>query len=412
MHDYNFIDLFAGCGGLSLGLVNAGFKGIFAIEKTDDAFLTLKHNLCEKKKGFEWPKWLPCENMTTSNLLENYSDKLKTLEGKVFLIAGGPPCQGFSFAGLRNPNDPRNRLTEEYIKIVSLIKPKVLLLENVRGFQVAFRETAKEPYSEKVSKLLDKKGYKVFKNMISAAEFGVPQLRHRFIMVAIRKDCLSENLKKYSNNDILDLILQSAKLQKKKWGLKSVTVGDAISDLELSGKNKIPCVDCKGFNQLQYEQPTKLNPYLKIMRKGLKKNEMPNSLRLAKHKENTLKRYEYILEHSQKGCAVNNAIKEKVNFKKHCLSVLSPDKISNTITTIPEDTLHYKEARILTARETARIQSFPDWFEFQGRYTTGGPRRKFECPRYTQIGNAVPPLMAETLGRFIINLAESELDYE
>ena len=209
MHDYNFIDLFAGCGGLSLGLVNAGFKGIFAIEKTDDAFLTLKHNLCEKKKGFEWPKWLPCENMTTSNLLENYSDKLKTLEGKVFLIAGGPPCQGFSFAGLRNPNDPRNRLTEEYIKIVSLIKPKVLLLENVRGFQVAFRETAKEPYSEKVSKLLDKKGYKVFKNMISAAEFGVPQLRHRFIMVAIRKDCLSENLKKYSNNDILDLILQS-----------------------------------------------------------------------------------------------------------------------------------------------------------------------------------------------------------
>ena len=112
MHDYNFIDLFAGCGGLSLGLVNAGFKGIFAIEKTDDAFLTLKHNLCEKKKGFEWPKWLPCENMTTSNLLENYSDKLKTLEGKVFLIAGGPPCQGFSFAGLRNPNDPRNRLTE------------------------------------------------------------------------------------------------------------------------------------------------------------------------------------------------------------------------------------------------------------------------------------------------------------
>ena len=248
--------------------------------------------------------------------------------------------------------------------------------------------------------------------MISAAEFGVPQLRHRFIMVAIRKDCLSENLKKYSNNDILDLILQSAKLQKKKWGLKSVTVGDAISDLELSGKNKIPCVDCKGFNQLQYEQPTKLNPYLKIMRKGLKKNEMPNSLRLAKHKENTLKRYEYILEHAQKGCAVNNAIKEKVNFKKHCLSVLSPDKISNTITTIPEDTLHYKEARILTARETARIQSFPDWFEFQGRYTTGGPRRKFECPRYTQIGNAVPPLMAETLGRFIINLAESELDYE
>lgn len=412
MHDYNFIDLFAGCGGLSLGLINAGLEGVFAIEKTEDAFKTLKHNLCDKKKAFSWPNWLPCQHMTTSDLLANHNSDLENLKDKVFLIAGGPPCQGFSFAGLRNPDDPRNRLTEEYIKIVSIVRPKMLLLENVRGFQVAFRETAKEPYSEKVSKLLDKKGYKVFKNMISAAEFGVPQLRHRFIMVAIRKDCLSKKLKKYSDNDILDLILQNAKLQKKEWGLKSVTVGDAISDLELSGKNKIPCVDCKGFNQLQYEQPTKLNPYLKIMRKGLKKNEMPNSLRLAKHKENTLKRYEYILEHAQKGCAVNSTIKEKVNFKKHCLSVLSPDKISNTITTIPEDTLHYKEARILTARETARIQSFPDWFEFQGRYTTGGPRRKFECPRYTQIGNAVPPLMAETLGKFIINLAESELNYE
>ena len=189
---------------------------------------------------------------------------------------------------------------------------------------------------------------------------------------------------------------------------KQVTVGDAIADLELSGKSQIECVDCKGFSQLEYKEPGKLNPYLKIMRKGIKKNAMPNSLRLAKHKENTLQRYEYILKHAEKGCAVNNKIKEKVNFKKHCLSVLSPDKISNTITTIPEDTLHYKEARILTARETARIQSFPDWFEFQGRYTTGGPRRKHECPRYTQIGNAVPPLMAETLGKFIINLAEKQ----
>ena len=93
------------------------------------------------------------------------------------------------------------------------------------------------------------------------------------------------------------------------------------------------------------------------------------------------------------------------------MSVLSADKISNTITTIPDDTLHYSESRILTVRETARIQSFPDWYEFQGRYTTGGPRRKLECPRYTQVGNAVPPLMAETLGRFIIELAESEINH-
>lgn len=412
MQTYNFIDLFAGCGGLSLGLINAGFEGLFAIEKTEDAFLTLKHNLCDKTKGYCWPKWLPCENMTTSDLLNNYKKYLEKLSGKVFLIAGGPPCQGFSFAGLRNHKDPRNRLTEEYIEIVSIIKPKVLLLENVKGFKVAFKNATKRPYSEKVRKLLTKQGYRVFMNMVSAAEFGVPQLRNRFIMVAIREDYLSEKFKSLTDKDVLNLILQSAKKMRKSKGLdkKEVTVGDAISDLELTNKNKVECVDCKGFKQLKYEQPAKLNPYLKIMRKGMKKNEMPNSLRLAKHKENTLKRYDYILANAKKGCAVSNEIKAQVNFKKHCLSVLSPDKISNTITTIPEDTLHYSESRILTVRETARIQSFPDWYEFQGRYTTGGPRRKSECPRYTQVGNAVPPLMAETLGKFIIELAESEIN--
>ena len=414
MHAYNFIDLFAGCGGLSLGLVNAGFEGVFAIEKTDDAFMTFKHNLCDKKHAFKWPKWLPCKNMTTSDLLNSYKKHLEKLSGKVFLIAGGPPCQGFSFAGLRNPKDPRNKLTEEYIEIVSIIRPKVLLLENVKGFKVAFKNAAKIPYSEKVRESLKKKGYKVFMNMVSAADFGVPQLRNRFIMIAVDENYISKELQKCNDKDVLNKILSVAKEQRKIKGLskKQTTVGDAISDLELSNKNKIECVDCKGFEQLQYEQPTKLNPYLKIMRKGMKRNQMPNSLRLAKHKENTLKRYDYILANAKKGCAVSNAIKEKVNFKKHCLSVLSADKISNTITTIPEDTLHYSESRILTVRETARIQSFPDWYEFQGRYTTGGPRRKLECPRYTQVGNAVPPLMAETLGRFIIELAESEIVYE
>lgn len=118
-----FIDLFAGCGGLSLGLMNAGLEGIFAIEKTEDAFKTLIHNLDHKKikNGYKWPIWLPQKNMTTRDLLDNYQSQLQELKDKVDLIAGGPPCQGFSFAGLRNPNDPRNRLTEEYIEIVSII---------------------------------------------------------------------------------------------------------------------------------------------------------------------------------------------------------------------------------------------------------------------------------------------------
>ena len=106
----SYIDLFAGCGGLSLGLQKAGFQGVFAIEKTVDAFKTLKYNLIDNKTvlPFKWPSWLPCKEMTTKALLENYGLQLKQLQGKVDLIAGGPPCQGFSFAGKRDSNDPRN----------------------------------------------------------------------------------------------------------------------------------------------------------------------------------------------------------------------------------------------------------------------------------------------------------------
>ena len=118
-----FIDLFAGCGGLSLGLMRAGWQGLFAIEKSPDAFLTLRHNLINNnvEGTFNWPEWLPCKEMTTSDIIDNFSSELKALRGKVDLIAGGPPCQGFSFAGRRNPQDSRNRLTEEYIKIVEMV---------------------------------------------------------------------------------------------------------------------------------------------------------------------------------------------------------------------------------------------------------------------------------------------------
>ena len=91
-----------------------------------------------------------------------------------------------------------------------------------------------------------------------------------------------------------------------------------------------------------------------------------------------------------------------MNIKKQCFTVLSTKELSTTITTLPDDCMHYSEPRVLTVRENARIQSFPDWFEFKGKYTTGGDRRKIECPRYTQVGNAVPPLMAEILGQSIL----------
>jgi len=104
-----YIDLFSGCGGFSLGLGNAGWTGLFAIEKDAMAFETFKHNLIDGKYAhFDWPEWLPQKHTTIQTLLRNNSERLKKLRGEVDLIAGGPPCQGFSMAGQRNHKDPRN----------------------------------------------------------------------------------------------------------------------------------------------------------------------------------------------------------------------------------------------------------------------------------------------------------------
>lgn len=408
----NFIDLFAGCGGLSLGLMKAGFDGLFAVEKAEDAFKTLIHNLKDNEKyNFNWPEWLSCSHMTTEELLKNHKSDLKKLKGKIFLTAGGPPCQGFSFAGLRNPKDPRNRLTEEYIQIISLVKPKVLLLENVRGFQVAFKNKTKQPYSEKVTQKLEDLGYKVFKKVLPASMFGVPQPRARFIMIAFDEEHFSNKILNLENEDFFSIIEQRVFKFKEEKGLSNeiVSLGEAISDLEISDKELIKCEDSPGFKQIKYIEPKKKSPYLKLMRENINKNMMPNSLRLPNHKQETLEKFKYIIKNTPRGSAVSKEVKEKFKLKKQCLNVLCPNKLSTTITTLPDDTLHYKEPRILTVRENARLQSFPDWFEFQGKYTTGGPRRKMECPRYTQVGNAVPPLMAEALGLFIKELSEREL---
>ena len=405
-----FIDLLAGCGGLSLGLMNAGLEGIFAIEKTEDAFKTLIHNLDHKKikNGYKWPIWLPQKNMTTRDLLDNYQSQLQELKDKVDLIAGGPPCQGFSFAGLRNPNDPRNRLTEEYIEIVSIINPKFLLLENVKGFQAAFKKNgaSTQAYSEYVVERLSNlnKGYKVFSKVLPASLFGVPQPRPRFIMIAVRNDIAQKiSYTTLGNEEFYQKILQHADKFKKENNLSKITVlGDAIGDLEIKGKKLIECIDSKNFKQINYTEPKILNPYLKLIRRNVKKDFMPDSLRIPNHKKETRSKFEYILQKSIKGHTLSKELREELHIKKQCFTVLSPKALSTTITTLPDDCMHYSEPRVLTVRENARIQSFPDWFEFKGKYTTGGDRRKIECPRYTQVGNAVPPLMAEILGQSIL----------
>lgn len=402
MSSLSFIDLFAGCGGLSLGLINSGWQGLFAVEKSPDAFKTLRHNLCgDDRAGYEWPEWLPVEEITTSELLTKFPAELHKMRGQVDLIAGGPPCQGFSFAGRRNHADPRNRLTEEYIQLVNIIRPKFLLLENVKGFKTAFKDAKKPPYSEVVESTLsglDWGGYYVFSQMLNASNFGVPQPRARFIMIAVRKDIASGSLK----SPFAEVDEHCAKFrQEKKLTGPEISVKEAISDLEVGRRKLVNCPETSGFQQVNYSQPKKLSEYQTLMRAGVGKNYKPNSLRLARHKPKTRERFSLVLDTCEKGKALSKGDRERFGMKKQCFTPLHPKQMAKTITTLPDDLLHYSEPRILTVRENARIQSFPDWFEFLGKYTTGGARRKEECPRYTQVGNAVPPLMAEALGQLI-----------
>jgi len=416
MQDKNnptFVDLFSGCGGLSLGLFAAGWHGIFAVEKSADAFKTLNHNLCSHLTGkyqFDWPEWLPVAPITVSELIAQYEEKLSSLADKIDLLAGGPPCQGFSTAGKRNPDDPRNSLVKEYLEVVNLLKPRIILIENVKGFTAGFKDRIKSnvrgmAYSELVEAKLKEQGYFVFSRLVCCSDFGVPQYRKRFIMIGIKK--ADPILQVLGHNDPIIMLLSLAQSFRIKKGIGSgitVSAKEAISDLEIARHELIPHKGpLKGFKQIDYREPDSFTAYQKLMRR-FSKGKAPNSLRLARHTNPVVERFKKIQSFSSLGRSLSKEDRNKFGIKKHSTTPLHPHLPSATITTLPDDIIHYSEPRILTVRENARLQSFPDWFQFKGKYTTGGKQRKLECPRYTQVGNAVPPLLSEAIGLFLKKL--------
>lgn len=412
-----FIDLFAGAGGLSLGLMSSGWRGIFAVEKNAMAFETLSHNLIDGTHSFtyEWPEWFPKKPCTVGKVASTYRQQLLQLRGTITMIVGGPPCQGFSLAGRRNKKDSRNLLFKAYMRIVEAVQPLFILLENVHGITMEFekknREKKKvgrppEPYSKRIVRALDKTGYEVQAGLLKAADYGVPQLRPRYFLMAVRRD-ISPTLK--DNDPFKGLgTLRKGFLRSK--GLpvdRPISVKEAISDLETSD-GVIQCVDSPKFMQGVYASST--THYQHLMR-GELPDSLPDSHRLAKHRPETVARFGKILATCRRGVQLSHVDRERFGLKKHCTVPLDPDLPSHTLTTLPDDIIHYSEARILTVREYARLQSIPDWFQFRGAYTTGGARRVRECPRYTQAGNAVPPFVGEVIGTYFTGLHNRFLQF-
>lgn len=405
-HPPVFVDAFAGCGGLSLGLMRAGWKGLFAIEKDPFAFETLSANFPSPKGmyAYDWPNNIVKKAWDIHELLSTQQEALAALAGKVDLLAGGPPCQGFSNAGRRKYDDPRNRLLEAYLQLVRILRPRLVLVENVRGIRSDFKTLEHRGIKNFAATLQEELSavYDVASTVIKAVDFGIPQNRPRFFLVGA--------LKSLNCGDQIATLFKGMEQQVGSFLLERKlpprpTAKDAISDLEVAVNGTIPSIDTKGFEAISYREPQ--TPFQTVMRDGYE--GVPPDTRLARHRPEIRERFKAIITTSQEENRLNISISAETRkahgLKKMAIRVLDPSGPAPTITSLPDDLLHYSEPRTLTVRENARLQTFPDWFAFKGHYTTGGHRRRHEVPRFTQVANAVPPLLAEQLGLALLRIA-------
>ena len=374
MEKFNTVDLFCGAGGLSLGFEREGFNHVSASDYQEDALNTYKENFPDVNTVLK-----DIRELEASELLEGTKYSAEDIDA----VIGGPPCKGFSMAGERDPDDPRNSLFEEYIRIVSELEPRVVVMENVKGI-LSMKDGA---YVERILEELRNLGYTVKHRVLNAADYGVPETRERVIWIGFKN---GEKISFPEPTHHSDTEGQKKLGQSGNDDLKPyVTVGEAISDLDF----------LKSGEESSEYQKNPQSDYQKKMRENA--GELLNH-KASNHSERIQKRFELMDE--GKGM---ETVPEEHRTSKHSLQKFHRDEPSPTITTLPEDFVHYKRNRIPTVREVARIQSFPDDHNFTGPRTTGGMRRREACPQYSQIGNAVPPLMAEAIAKEIRKSLES-----
>ena len=274
-----------------------------------------------------------------------------------------------------------------------MVMPKLILFENVKGFTYAFdkkKDPNSIPYSTIVIEKLKELEYDVCPQVIDFSQFGIPQRRKRFILVGILKG------KKDSAKQFITKLWENREQFFSENNLpKYPSIADAISDL-LRSNGEVDTPDRKGFKSGIYGKPS--NEYQVFMRKNVQ-GIIPQSHSFAHHCKEKVHCFENLLTYYPiRNKRIDGKEREKWGIHQRGLTILDAKSIAPTITNMPDDYLHYQEPRIMTVRECARIQSFPDWYEFKSKYTTGGQMRKIEVPRYSQVGNAIPPLFAQQAG--------------
>ena len=355
------IDLFAGCGGLSKGFMDAGYNILVGVDNDEVALKTFKHN-----HGDAVALNADLSQAQTFNLISKIVNN-KTID----VIIAGPPCQGFSLTGPRNLDDNRNKLYLAVLKAIKRFSPKAFIIENVPGMATLYNGEIKEEVIRRLMKL----GYNVESDIICAADFGVPQIRKRLIFIGIKKGIgLPKFPKPLYNKDTY------------------ITCSQAISDLP-SREFKNNELDWIGKEVDKYDSKP-LTDYQKKMRGNC--NILYNHV-ATKHKQFVIDTIALVPE----GCnykSLPRGVGESRKFNEAWTRYHS-NKPSKTIDTGHRNHFHYKYNRIPTIRENARLQSFPDDFIFFGNKTQ----------QNKQVGNAVPPLLGYYLGLelfYIINKKE------
>lgn len=438
------VDLFAGCGGLSLGMENAGFTPVFVNELNKDAMETYLANRHHQLAGKPFAE---LDNLRCNDAHELQNERLEQMvsdlrdlgivlpeleeskkglgESDLELLAGGPPCQGYSGIGHRRSYSvdkkdvPSNQLYQRMAAIIRRLRPKIFLFENVRGLLNSkwTREGGRKIWPDVLKEFRSIAGYEVRWTLVRAGDYGVPQNRPRVLLVGIRDDVLAASAIPDPAADEEDAV---------KCGFLPEGQPSECPDLvDLLGDLVDPEVEktllAGDYKPGKFETPEYPNPATTPEQRAMRAPAPAHEHRdepvltdheYSKHGPKIVEKFKHMLEN---GGEIPEAAKTK-KFSQRVLPMRWGNRRpSITATSLPDDYVHFSQPRSLTVREWARLQLFPDWYQFKGKRTTGGIRRAGnpregifdrEVPKYTQIGNAVPVGLAERVGKHFTKILE------
>ena len=409
------IDLFAGCGGLTRGLEWAGFECLAFNELNKDAADTFALN---------FPNAIRLDGDIKEAVSKKViQEKIKPLieaKGGLDFLCGGPPCQGFSNIGHRRTHKlekreiPTNHLFHEMIRVIKELKPKTFLFENVEGI-LSGKWDKKEGKKGEIFRDVWKgfssiRGYTAQPTLLHAYGFGVPQNRPRVMIMGIRNDILKKsNLKPVKFDPSRENTTFSSQIKNNggffpKWDENEIDAPDLIdvlSDLDFTGwSSEKPFYKKKARTDFQ-----------KFLRENNITNEKGKEIltdhEFSNHKDHVVKRFKFMLDNNITKKSDLPVDMQTKKFNQKPVPAKWKIKPTITVTSLPDDYVHYSNPRTFSVREWARIQTVPDCHQFSGPRTTGGSRRagnptegnwSRDVPKYTQIGNAVPPLLGKAIG--------------